>query len=148
MMDALNEYLPHRAPMILLDRIISLNEEEAITEVNIRPDSEFCDGVAVGGWVGIEYMAQTVGVLGGYLSRQKGEAIKTGLLLGARHYQCHCPVFLSGSVLRITARIELQAANGLWSFHCMIHDEKTATLLAQANLKVYQVDDINQIRQR
>jgi predicted hotdog family 3-hydroxylacyl-ACP dehydratase len=146
-MTLLEAYLPHRAPMILLDRIISLSEEEVMTEVTIREDSPFFDGQGVGAWVGMEYMAQTIGVLGGHLSTAQGEAIKIGFLLGTRRYDAHCALFKVGMALRITAQSELQAANGLWSFACLIQEDKTQQILAQANLKVYQPENLDIIKQ-
>jgi predicted hotdog family 3-hydroxylacyl-ACP dehydratase len=146
-MTGLEAYLPHRAPMILVDRIIALSAEEVITEVSISETSPFFNGQGVGAWVGMEYMAQTIGVLGGYLSSLQGDAIKIGFLLGTRRYEAHCALFKVGMVLRVKAQLELQASNGLWSFACVIEEGKTQQLLAKANLKVYQPESLDSIKQ-
>src|ERR1051325_2359742 len=58
--------LPHTGRMVLLDRVIAADADNLCAEVTIRRDSVFFDGSGVGAWVGIEYMAQTIGAYAGY----------------------------------------------------------------------------------
>jgi predicted hotdog family 3-hydroxylacyl-ACP dehydratase len=135
--------LPHDGPMVLLDRLLSVDEESLCAEVGIRPDSMFCDDNGVGGWVGVEYMAQAVAAHAGHAARLRGEAVKIGFLLGSRRYQCSRPVFAIGSVLRIHVRCVLFGENGLGSFECRIDDRDgqaacaTITVFQPANVKEF-----------
>jgi len=131
--------LPQAGPMVLLDRIISADDESVCAEVTIRSNSLFSDDAGVGAWVGIEYMAQAIGAYAGYTARLRGEPVKIGFLLGARRYECSRPTFPIGTVLRIHVRRVLQSEGGLGSFECRIDNENGT--LATANLTVYQPAD-------
>jgi predicted hotdog family 3-hydroxylacyl-ACP dehydratase len=122
--------------MVLIDRAISADEENLCAEVRIRSESLFCVNGAVGSWVGIEYMAQTIGAWAGYTARLRGEPVKPGFLLGTRRYECVRACFPVGALLRIHVRRLLQEANGLASFACRIEDE--SGVIASANLSVFQ----------
>jgi predicted hotdog family 3-hydroxylacyl-ACP dehydratase len=131
--------VPQAGPMVLLDRVISADDESVCAEVTIRSNSMFNDGAGVGAWVGIEYMAQAIGAYAGYTARLRGEPVKIGFLLGARRYECSRPIFPVGTVLRIHVRRVLQNENGLGSFECRIDNEDGS--LATADLTVYQPAD-------
>jgi len=136
------EYLPHRPPMVLIDRIVEAAETHIVCEVALKVDSPFCDGAAVPGWVGIEYMAQTIGVLSGWRSLAKQLPVKIGFLVGTRRYQSHVPHFRAGDVLRITADEEASAENGVSIMRCALHD-LAGTLLAEATLTAFHPNDLD-----
>ncbi|MDR0771497.1 MAG: hypothetical protein LBE75_09965 [Burkholderiales bacterium] len=138
----ITDYLPHRPPMLLLDRVVEAAESRIVCEVTLQVDSPFCDGAAVPGWVGVEYMAQTVGVLAGWRALEKRLPVKIGFLVGARHYRSHVPQFRAGEVLRVTAETELMNDDGLVAMRCTLHDAGGA-LLAEATLLVFQPDDLD-----
>ena len=131
--------IPHSGAMVLLDRVIAVDEESLCAEVRIRPDSLFCAASGVGAWVGLEYMAQTIAAFAGYTAYLRGEPAKPGFLLGARRYECTVPMFNLGSLLRIHVRRVLQSENGLGSFHCRIEDDEQE--IATATLTVFQPAD-------
>lgn len=141
------DYLPHRPPMVLLDRVIEVTETHAVCEVALQVDSPFCDGAAVPGWVGIEYMAQTIGVLSGQRWLAKQLPVKIGFLVGTRHYQSHVPQFRVGDVLRVTADEEGSADNGLSIMRCTVRDPAD-TLLVEASLLVFLPDDLDAFLQQ
>jgi predicted hotdog family 3-hydroxylacyl-ACP dehydratase len=131
--------IPHSSAMVLLDRVIAVDEESLCAEVRIRPDSLFCAASGVGAWVGLEYMAQTIAAFAGYTAYLRGEAVKPGFLLGARRYECTLPMFSLGSLLRVHVRRVLQSENGLGSFQCRI--EHGQEEVATATLTVFQPVD-------
>ena len=131
--------IPHSGAMVLLDRVIAVDEESLCAEVCIRSDSLFCSGSGVGAWVGIEYMAQSIAAFAGYTAYLRGEAIKAGFLLGARRYECTLPIFSLGSLLQVHVRRVLQSESGLGSFHCSI--EHGQEEVATATITVFQPAD-------
>ena len=139
--------VPHSGPMVLLDRVISVDEESAWAEVGIRSDSLFCTAVGVGAWVGIEYMAQTIGAYVGYIATLRNEPVRIGFLLGIRRYECSRPLFPLGSLLRVHAKRLWQSGNGLGSFECLICDERERQLAA-ATVTVFQPDRENDFPQQ
>jgi len=141
-MPDIRSLLPHTGPMVLLDRVISVDEDSLLAEVCIRAGSLFCGGNGVGAWVGIEYMAQAIGAWAGYNAKLRGEPVKLGFLLGTRRYECRRPIFLLGSALRVHVQRLFQNENGLGSFECAIDNEEGR--VATATVTVFQpinVDD-------
>ena len=140
-MPDIRSLLPHAGPMVLLDRVISVDEDSLLAEVCIRSDSLFCNGGGVGAWVGVEYMAQAIGAWAGYTAQLRGEPVKLGFLLGTRRYECWRPIFLLGSVLRVHVQRLFQSENGLGSFECTIDNEEGR--VATANVTVFQPHNVN-----
>jgi predicted hotdog family 3-hydroxylacyl-ACP dehydratase len=132
----IRDLLPHSGAMVLLDRVVTADEESLCAEVRVREDSLFCLDGAVGGWVGLEYMAQAIGAYAGYRARLRGEPVRIGYLLGTRHYECKLPSFASGSLLKIYVTRLFQSDEGLASFNCHIDDENGR--IASANVTVFQ----------
>ena len=132
--------VPHAGPMILLDRVVSADDESLCAEVTICSDSLFCTADGVGAWVGLEYMAQAIAAYAGYIAYRRGEAVKIGFLLGTRRYECERPFFSVGTRLQIHVKRIFQGENGMGSFECRI--DEGAAQLASVTLTVYQaVDD-------
>ncbi len=138
---ALTDLVPHRGRMLLLDRVLTVDRERVETEVRIGPHSLFADAAGVESWVGIEYMAQTVAVLGGWRARLAGQPVRVGYLLGTRRYQPRLARFALGAVLRVSAREEWIMDTGMGRFACAIRAAAEGRLLADAALTVYQPPD-------
>lgn len=133
---AMEELLPHRPPMILIDRLVETDGRETICEVTPRLHDLFATDLEVPLYVGIEYMAQTVAAHGGYQSYQAGEPISVGLLMGTRRLECYCRGFEFGQTLRIhVAHIWGKAE--LMRFRCWILKASTSELCQQAELNVF-----------
>ena len=137
--------IPHRGNMVLLDKVIAATEDSLCAEVRIDGKNIFFDtGInAVGAWLGIEFMAQAVAALEGYLCLRRGETVSLGFLLGARRYESHCAEFAEGCVLHIHAHKVLENANGLAAFECKITDPQQH-LLANATVTVFKPDKVDQ----
>jgi predicted hotdog family 3-hydroxylacyl-ACP dehydratase len=140
-MPDIRSLVPHAGPMVLLDRVISVDEDSLLAEVRIRSDSLFCNTDGVGAWVGIEYMAQAIGAWAGYTAQLRGEPVKLGFLLGTRRYDCSRPVFTLGSLLQVHVQRVFQDENGLGSFECSIDNEEGR--VATATVTVFQPPNIN-----
>ena len=138
--------VPHAGPMVLLDRVISVDEDSLLAEVRIRPDSLFCTTDGVGAWVGIEYMAQAIGAWAGYTTQLRGEPVKLGFVLGTRRYDCSRPIFRLGSLLRVHVLRVFQDENGLGSFECSIDNEEER--VATATVTVFQPPNVSDFLQR
>ncbi|MCW5299975.1 3-hydroxylacyl-ACP dehydratase [Herbaspirillum lusitanum] len=141
--------VPHAAPMLLLDRVISVDADKLCAQVAIVDDSLFLTGTGtgVGAWVGIEYMAQAIAAWAGYHAQQRGEAVRIGFLLGSRRYDASVPYFATGSTLHVEVEKLLQADNGLGSFACSIRDADSQQQLAQATISVFQPHDAGEFLQ-
>jgi predicted hotdog family 3-hydroxylacyl-ACP dehydratase len=134
--------LPHAAPMVLLDRCLSISPERFEAEVTLAAESPFCVGHRVGAWVGIEYMAQAVAAFAGAEAIAAGLPVKVGFLLGSRHYESRVPYFYVGSHLRVAVKKVLAEENGLGALDCQIYIDGSLEAQVQATLTVFQVEDL------
>lgn len=132
----MDQLLPHRAPMILIDRLIETDGRETVCEVTVAAHAPFARASGVPAFVGIEYMAQTVAAHGGYQAYQAGEPIAVGLLLGTRRLDTYCQFFALGQRLRIHVA-HTWGQHELMRFSCKIVDAETSQLLQQAELNVF-----------
>ncbi|HSE86492.1 MAG TPA: hotdog family protein [Candidatus Binatia bacterium] len=139
-MPDIRSLVPHTGPMVLLDRVISADEDSLCAEIRIRSDTLFGGPYGVGAWVGIEYMAQAIAAWAGYTAQLRGEPVKLGFLLGARRYECSRSIFVLGSVLRVHVQRLFQNDNGLGSFECRIDDIRGP--LATATVTVFQPPNV------
>lgn len=104
MTQELERLIPHRGPMLLLNRILYTGMDKATCEVVIEEQSLFCVQGAVPAWVGIEYMAQTIATYAGAIDLANGEKEPSiGFLLGCRNYKVEVPEFTVGQHLIIEA---------------------------------------------
>lgn len=100
--------LPHRGRMRLVDEIIELDEERAVTLSTVKEEWPFFDGRAVNALVLIELVAQTAGISNswGGILRHGDEFERRGWLVGIKESR-----FSTGSIplnARITTRCENQ----------------------------------------
>ena len=132
----LQTLLPHRAPMLLLDEVVDYDDHFATARVLVSQVSAFFD-TALGGvpaWVGIEYMAQTIGIWAGHQQLSQGKPVQAGFLLGCRSYTCNTAVFPAGCALQLSARPVYTDDSGLGAFDCEIHSDN---ILATAQIKAF-----------
>ena len=135
-----DDWIPHRGTMQLLDRVMEADEDGAVAEVDIAATSAFLRGGQVPAWIGIEYMAQTISAWSGGRARRRGDGRpRIGLLLGSRRYLAHCQGFPIGATLRVQAHCELSGDNGLGLFDCRI--TLAGAVLAEAKISVLEPED-------
>jgi predicted hotdog family 3-hydroxylacyl-ACP dehydratase len=135
----IEQLVPHAGRMCLLDRVLASEGETLTAELVIGTDDLFFDsmgpGTGVGGWVGIEYMAQAVAAWAGVQARRDGGKPLIGFLLGSRKYESSRAAFAAGERLHISVQREFQADNGLGQFDCRIEIE--GQTVASAKLTVF-----------
>jgi len=105
--EELKTLIPHRGKMLLLSRIVEYDIEQSIrSEYDITEDCLFYDP-AIGGvpaWAGFEFMAQSVSVLAGIRSREKGERPKIGFILSIPSMRIEIPFFRAGGTADIRVK--------------------------------------------
>ncbi|KJH74272.1 MULTISPECIES: hotdog family protein [Pseudomonas] len=118
----LAELLPHAGDMILIEQILSFDDEQIHTRLEVRPEGLFSrpDG-SLPAWVGIELMAQSVAAYAGCHARQRGDAVALGFLLGTRKFECNVEHFPVGTELTIHGLRSLEDENGMGVFECHIN---------------------------
>jgi len=130
------DFLPMKPPMVFLDRVVSYEDEKLTTETTVRRENPFCEDDGMPGWVGIEYMAQSVAAYSGVQACIRGDSPSVGFLLGTRAYECAVSRFPLGETLTILVE-QLFSESGLGAFSCSILSDRP---VASATINVYQPD--------
>ncbi|MEO6680462.1 MAG: hotdog family protein [Pseudomonas sp.] len=132
---SLAELLPHAGDMILIEQILSFDDEQIHTRLTVKPGGLFNrpDG-SLPAWVGIELMAQSVAAYAGCHARARGDAVELGFLLGTRKFECNVEHFPVGTELIIHGIRSLEDDSGMGVFECHIN---APGIHATARLNVY-----------
>ena len=133
---AIEELLPHDHPMILIDEVAEDPEKGFYSLIRISEDCLFFEtGRGVPSYVGMEYVAQTVGALVGLTARRSDNPVQLGYLLGARTYNASIPYFEAGTQLTTRVSASYEAGN-LAKYDGKIYDEGGQTLV-ETSLTLY-----------
>ena len=118
----IREYLPHRYPFLLVDRVIDLELGKTITAIkNVTINEPFFDGHFPGlpimpGVLIIEAMAQAAGILGFKTLDKKPSDGSIYMFVGADKMRFKKPV-VPGDQLTLKAAV-VSSRSGLWKFDC------------------------------
>lgn len=131
------DYLPHDAPMLLLEEVVEVTEETATCRVGVNTAgvlAPFVDSDGnLPGWFALELMAQTVGVWSGWHRHQhQQESIALGMVLGARELVCAAGILPAGTALTIAVTLLMQD-DRFGSFDCTIADGDTTLATGRVN---------------
>lgn len=132
-----SEFVLHRKPMLLLDRLVSVKPESAVCEWRVREDDAFLQpDLGVPAYIGIEYMAQSIAVHGGACERALGFPPPQGMLLGTRSYSCSVPYFVLGTIYQVKCERLISNPDGMSSFQCAIFSD--SQVIVEARISVLQ----------
>jgi predicted hotdog family 3-hydroxylacyl-ACP dehydratase len=138
---ALDQVLPHRNGMRLIDRLISADHRQAIVEATPAKHWPLRQSNHISSLVAVELGAQTAGVLvGSQARRTKGASLHgKGWLVGIKNATFHQDRFQIGTTLRIRA---------CWGFsYQTFHEIETVVFVnetpaASAMLQVFWVETV------
>ena len=136
----LEELLPHRPPMILIDSIesVDLAAKTLVSKVTIK--EEWSMSV-----VAIEFMAQTAAALAGYADKLNGvKNARLGFLLGTRKMTLNLDKFEVGKDYYTTA-INVFGDEVAGSFDCAVRDAD-GNVVASAILNAYRPQDAEEFK--
>lgn len=124
--------------MVLIDTLLSYNEDSALAEFTIKKNHIFADDSGnVPSLVGIEMMAQTIAAFAGSRHKKNKEEIRPGFLIGSRIFESFIESF-SIDKTYIVQVIPLFIEETLGSFDCTISDKNTNSICLKARLNVYE----------
>lgn len=127
----LEDLIPHRDAMILIDEIVSCDPAAATLSAAVTVKPQWQEN-----WAAIEFMAQAAAALAGVSDRAEGwqGPPKPGYLLGTRKLELYIDRFVIGHRYIVTACNTFKA-DGAASFDCEIRDGET--LVAKATISAY-----------
>ena len=122
MMDVkeIREYLPHRYPFLLVDRVVELKEGESIVAYkNVTVNEPFFNGhfpdhPVMPGVLVVEAMAQAAGILGFKTMDKKPQDGSIYYFVGADKLRFKRPV-VPGDQLMLEAKV-ISERRGIWKF--------------------------------
>lgn len=127
----LEELIPHRGTMKLVDKLVSFDaeEESAVVEFTVKDKFQ-------GSQVAIEYMAQSAAVLAGIFDKieHPEKPPRIGFLMGSRKLKLDIPEFEVGRTYRVNVK-KIFSDENTGSFDAAIMDGEK--LLASAILNAY-----------
>ncbi|QUX94871.1 3-hydroxyacyl-[acyl-carrier-protein] dehydratase FabZ [Marinomonas sp. CT5] len=118
----IRQYLPHRYPFLLVDRVVELNLNDSIVGYkNVTINEPFFNGhfpnhPVMPGVLIIEAMAQVAGVLGFKTMDKKPEDGSIYYFVGVNDARFKRPV-VPGDRLQLEAKIVAEK-RGIWKFEC------------------------------
>lgn len=132
------DLIPHRAPMLLINEVDTINSKQAHAKVLIDEQAPFFEtNLGVPAWIALEYMGQTAALIAGH-QQQIGELDDhLGFLLSARNFQSSVTYFETGSVLLVASKEIAIVGDNLATFACSVTLESTQQNLASAQLSVF-----------
>ena len=132
------ELIPHREPMLLINKVIEVGQNFSCAEISISESSSFfIADKGVPSWIGVEYMGQTAALIAGYQLEQGTVAPHLGLLLGTRKYEAFVPFFRAGDLLQVRCTEVAVVGESLANFHCEIINMRDHSCCASAKLSVF-----------
>lgn len=125
--------------MLLLDDILYIDVERVKARVRVNEQSVcFTPGFGVPIWIGLEYMAQAVGMIAGMQAKTGDWELTNGYLLGTRRFRCTTSWLAEGASIIVEGCQELMIDAGIGAFVCSLSDERdTAQTLAECRLTIY-----------
>ena len=129
----IEQLLPHRPPMLLVDEVVEHEGLRVVCRTTIREDMPFVREGEVPVLLALELFAQSACSLVALLASRGGRALRSGAILGSRHVALHADVLRVGDVLEI--RCEEKMAIGMTAqIQCSLHrGEET---LAEGSINV------------
>jgi len=120
--EEIREYLPHRYPFLLVDRVVEIEKGQSIVaykNVTVNEDffnGHFPDTPVMPGVLIIEAMAQAAGILGFKTMDKKPSDGSMYYFVGSEKIRFKRPV-VPGDQLRLEASIVAEK-RGIWKFDC------------------------------
>ncbi len=135
----IEEILPHRGGMLLVERVLSWDEKQATVSAVPSASAWYAEPAGMPSRIGVELMAQAIGTHVGVVAWSKGEPPKRGVLLGTRSYRSTAAHFRAGVPLTVRATMEFFDKSGMGAYDCAI--ELDGAPVAKARIMAYEPAD-------
>lgn len=129
--------IPHSGEMVLLERIIEVDQDHLIAETTIKADNLLVRQGQLPTFMGAEILAQGIAAWAGCKCMQAGKPIGLGYWLGSRRLTQHHPAIAVGTTLQIRVKLSIEDAGGFGVFDCELVDNATNEVLLSGALNVF-----------
>lgn len=129
----IDELIPHRPPMLLVDEVVHHDGLKVVCRTTIRDDMPFVQGGEVSALLAIELFAQSAASLVSLLAAGKRRGLAAGALIGTRSMRLHTDVLRTGDIVEMRCEEKL-AIGPTAQIHCELR--RDGVLLAEGSINV------------
>jgi predicted hotdog family 3-hydroxylacyl-ACP dehydratase len=119
---SVQELVPHRSPMCLLDAVEMVDEERILCSLRLREDSAFVEDSVVRPVVALEWMAQAIAAHTGALRLEAGLSPVRGYIVASRRLEFRVPYFSVGERFEVEAQLRWTDGKTA-NFDCVVRRE-------------------------
>jgi predicted hotdog family 3-hydroxylacyl-ACP dehydratase len=123
----LEQFMPHRAPMLLIDALVAHDGDDAVCEKTFTERDPFVENGVVSSFVALELFAQAAAAHFGYEGLASGGKVTSGALLGARKIDLSRDSFAVGEKLIIKVK-RVMTMPPMAQFECVLMNDRGETL--------------------
>lgn len=128
------DLVPHAAPMLLLDRIVTRGTDSVTCALDVRKGEPFVDDEGLPAVIALEYMAQAAAVFAGLASVESHAPIRWGFLIGCSEFRLEFGRVALGAELHVQAQ-QVWGDSELGQFKGVVR-MADGTLVATATMNV------------
>lgn len=128
-------FMPHRAPMLFVDRLLHHDGRRAVVEKTFRVDDPFVEDGKVSAFIALELFAQGAAAHFGYAALRSGILTSSGALLGTRGIDLEVPVLEVGRTLEVHVEQVLSMPPAA-QYACRLLDAASGATLASGTINV------------
>ncbi|KFA59517.1 3-hydroxydecanoyl-[ACP] dehydratase [Gilliamella apicola] len=143
-----NYYLPHESPMVMIEKVHLITDEQCICSVQVSKTSVLAPFLnrdySLSNFYAIELMAQTIGVWNGYYGLMKNSKPVLGMLLGGRSIKTTLQNFPHNCRLMIHTNLVLNDAR-LANFDCNIMIDEQCVATGKLNVYEPTLSELDQL---
>ncbi|PKG82621.1 3-hydroxylacyl-ACP dehydratase [Colwellia sp. 75C3] len=139
----IEDVVPHKHPMILIDKLVAYNDLIAQCSLTITSKSNFYNDEkqSVPSYVAIEYMAQSIAAFANANEKDQGGEVAIGFLVSSRKLKVFVSEFTLGMELTVTVEQLYAEESGLSAFDCFV--EHDGERVVEAKINIFQPQDAN-----
>lgn len=131
------ELLPHRPPMVVIDTIVADDPTATAARATVGPDHALLRDGRLPGLAALELIAQTTAARRGLDLRARGEAPRTGFVVGVPRLVVHVDGVDVGRVLDVVVRpVGDEPEHGLRGYAGEVRDGDV--LVAEGTVQVFE----------
>lgn len=117
---SLERLMPHRPPMLLLDRVLEHDTTSIVCQARVHEHSPFVRHGAMPAVATLEHMAQATAAWLGLRAIERGEPVGVGYLVGSRQLELAVDELGAGEELEVRAE-HVWGEEQFATFACSVH---------------------------
>lgn len=136
---SIKELVPHSDNMILVDKIIDIDEGYIIASFTVKEECIFLENNILPNYILIEIMAQSIAAYSGYFRKLNNLKSTLGFLIGCRKFETFIDEIHIHDNLIINSKLNLLDEKGFGIFYSEVYLKDK--IIANSSLNVFNPND-------